>query len=241
MENKDILTKIGLSETESVIYASLLEHGSGTVSAISKNTGMHRPRIYSTLPALVSKGLISLVPKGKQKQYIAESPQKLKILVDDIAHNFERQLADLETFYATKEKRPIVKFLLGRKGIVFVYEDLLSTLKRGDVFYRFSSSKNERKQDWYVPKNYRERRDQKKIERFVITNERTQGKKKPRLERYIKVVPKEYDLWEYNITQLIYGHKVAFVDYNTETAIIIENPIIAEFQRKIFKLLFSKL
>ncbi len=241
MENKEILTKLGLSETESAIYTSLLEHGPSTVSAISKYTGIHRPRIYSTLPSLVSKGLISFVPRGKQKHYVAESPEKLKTLVDDIIHNFKNQLTDLEVLYTAKEKRPVVKFLSGRKGIVFVYEDLLSTLKKGDVFYRYSSSKNDRKEDWYVPKNYRERRDQKKIERFVITNERTKGKKKPRLERYIKVVPRGYDLWEYNITQLIYGDKVAFVDYNTETAVIVENSIIAEFQRKIFKLLFSKL
>ncbi|MBI2109021.1 MAG: hypothetical protein HYT93_02450 [Parcubacteria group bacterium] len=241
MDNKDILRSLGLTKEESAIYTTLLEEGSGTVSAISKQTGLHRPAVYKTLPALLSRGLISMAPKGKQKQYVAESPHKLKLLAENITHALEGRLPELEAAYARKEKRPIVKFLSGRAGIIFVYEDLLATLKRGEVFYRYSSAKGERKQDWYVPKNYRERRDQKKIERFVITNEKTKGRKKPRLERYIKVIPKEYDLWEYDITQLIYGNKIAFVDYNTETAVIIENPIIAEFQKKIFKLLFSKL
>lgn len=241
MENKDILTKIGLSAEESTIYTTLLEEGPGTVSAISKHTGLHRPKIYKTLPHLLSRGLISIIPKGKQKQYGAESPQKLKLLAEDFSRAFDERLPELEALFAKKEKRPVVKFLSGRKGIIFVYEDLLATLKRGEIFYRYSSAKDSRKQDWYVPKNYRERRDQKKIERFVITNEKTSGRKKPRLERYIKVIPKQYDLWEYDITQLIYGNKVAFVDYNTETAVIIENPVIAEFQKKIFKLLFSKL
>ncbi|MBI2047774.1 MAG: hypothetical protein HYT27_01410 [Parcubacteria group bacterium] len=241
MENKDILTKIGLSAEESTIYTTLLEEGPGTVSFISKHTGLHRPRIYTILPEMVSQGLISVVPKGKQKHYVAESPQKLKLLAEDIAHQFQEQLPELEALYSRRQKKPIVKFLSGRRGIIFVYEDLLTTLKRGEIFYRYSSARSQRRQDWYVPKNYREHRDQKGIERFVITNEKTSGRKKPRLERYIKVIPKKYDLWEYDITQLIYGNKVAFVDYNTETAVIIENPIIAEFQKKIFKLLFSKL
>ena len=35
--------------------------------------------------------------------------------------------------------------------------------------------------------------------------------------------------------------KIAFVDYNTETAIIIENSTIAKFQERLFKLLYQKL
>ncbi len=57
----------------------------------------------------------------------------------------------------------------------------------------------------------------------------------------MKIVPRNFDLFEYDATELIYADKIAFVDYNTETAVIIENPKLAEFQKKIFKLLFMKL
>lgn len=135
----------------------------------------------------------------------------------------------------------IIKSNFGRDGIRKVYDDIVATLKKGDTFYRYSSSRRPKKRDYYVSKDYSKRRDEKQLERYVITNEGTGKLKKPKFEKSIKTVPKSFDLFEYDITQIIYADKVAFVDYNTETAIIIENPIIAEFQKKIFKLLFQKL
>ena len=66
-------------------------------------------------------------------------------------------------------------------------------------------------------------------------------RKSNRLHRLIKTVPAKYDLFSYDITQLIYKDKVAFIDFGSLSAAIIENPTFAEFQRKIFKLLFDKL
>lgn len=94
---------------------------------------------------------------------------------------------------------------------------------------------------WRPSTSVRKLRDQKQLERFVITNAATQERKKPRLEKSVKIVPRNFDLFEYDATELIYADKIAFVDYNTETAVIIENPKLAEFQKKIFKLLFMKL
>ena len=241
MKNIEILEKIGLSKKESTVYLTLLESGPLTIAGVAEHTGFHRPALYVLLPRLEGRGLVGKTHKNKRTFFVAESPEKLGTLVGEISDSFAGILPELKRAYTTKAKKPLVKFLAGRKGIVSVYEDVLVTLKRGEVFYRYSSTKNVRKPDWYVPKQYRERRDKKQIERFVITSEKTQSRKKSRLERYIKTVPKDFDLWEYDITQLVYGDKLAFVDYNTETAIIIENPIIAEFQKKIFKLLFKKL
>ena len=75
----------------------------------------------------------------------------------------------------------------------------------------------------------------------MITNLPNKMGKRPRLEREIKVVPPDFDLFEYNVSQVIYGNKVAVIDYNTETAVVIENPTVARFQGKIFELLFRKL
>ena len=63
----------------------------------------------------------------------------------------------------------------------------------------------------------------------------------PQLERAVKVIPEGSDLFAYNVTELIYGTKIAFVDYNTESAFIIENPVIAAFQERLFKLLYQRL
>lgn len=84
-------------------------------------------------------------------------------------------------------------------------------------------------------------RDQKQLERKVITNIPNKESKHVRLEREIKVVPPDFDLFEYSVSEIIYGNKVAVIDYNTETAVVIENATIAKFQQKIFELLFRKL
>lgn len=55
----------------------------------------------------------------------------------------------------------------------------------------------------------------------------------------IKVVPEKYGLFDYDITQIIYEDKVAYIDYNTETTFLIENPLIDDFQRKLFRILFD--
>jgi hypothetical protein len=111
------------------------------------------------------------------------------------------------------------------------------------VYYRYSSAKitGVEKRQNYLSRKYRLLRDQKQLERKVITNVANKAGKHTRHEREIKVVPPDFDLFEYNISQIIYGNKVAVIDYNTETAVLIENPTIARFQQKIFELLFRKL
>ncbi len=241
MKKEHILEMLGLSADEAKIYTVLLGSEPETVSGIAKLTGLHRPAIYRLLPRLIERGLVTMTPCGKQKRFIAESPEKLEKLLNEVAGDLRETIPELMRAFSAHNKKPVVKFLEGRNGIAFVFEDLLSTLKRGDIFYRYSSGRDVRKNERYLPKNYREVRDQKQLERFVITNEQTGKTKKPRLEREMKIVPKEYGLFDYDITEIIYGNKVAFVDYNTETAFIIENPIIAEFQKKIFRILYDKL
>ena len=47
--------------------------------------------------------------------------------------------------------------------------------------------------------------------------------------------------FDYNVTEVIYGDRVAFIDYNSETAMIIESKVIADFQKHIFKSFYKKL
>ena len=76
---------------------------------------------------------------------------------------------------------------------------------------------------------------------MVITRRDIGAQKSKRLERDMAVVPKGVSLLEDNITQLIYNDKVAIIDYNSDSAIVVENPLIAEFQKKIFKCMFQLL
>jgi sugar-specific transcriptional regulator TrmB len=241
MEKQDILMKFGLNLKESSIYLALVEHGPMLVSKIAAESGLHRPAVYESLPALLKRGLVTVSPKGKQQLYAAEPPGKLMGLVGELTKELEDILPDLEASYQLREKKPVVKFLEGKSAITFVLNDIVHSLKKGDSFYRLASAKDSLKNSKYLPSDYRKIRDEKKLQRVVITNENSMTGKKPRLDRMVKFVPKNYGLFDYDITEIMYGDKIAYIDYNTETVLIIENSILAEFQKKIFKLLYDKL
>lgn len=242
MKNSELLVGLGLNKYESQIYLSLLELGADTVAGVSEQTGLHRPLVYKCLPRLMEKNLIAESWRGKRKVYVAESPSQLRKMFLDFSRDFENALPEMNQLYGKSNHRPAIKFFTGRKGVTHVYEDILATCKKGDVFYRYESPRHYREYKKYVPQEYLDRfRDKMEVERLIITNEMTQKVKKPRLGRLVKVVPPKYDLFLYDVTQLIYGNKIAFIDYSTETALIIESALIAQFQKQLFKLLWSKI
>lgn len=238
---RELLTQLGLSKHGAEIYLALLVGGAASVALLARNIGIERVLIYRTLPALIDMGLVGKVPRGKRIFYTARSPERIEELWAETEQAMKNAIPELSALFSSHESRPNVIMLKGKKGIASVYEDILGTLPKGGVFYRYSSSKGPRERGEYIPKEYNARRDAKNIERFVITNRASALRKSPRLERAMKIIPTGSDLFAYNITQLIYGPKIAFVDYNTETAIIIENPIIAAFQERLFKLLYQRL
>ena len=57
----------------------------------------------------------------------------------------------------------------------------------------------------------------------------------------LRTIPKEFDLFEDNVSMVIYGNKTAHIDYNSKTSSVVESEKIARFQEKLFKLLWKKL
>ncbi len=245
MEHTTFLEKLGLTTHESAVYLALLQNGKIGVSELARKTGLYRTMIYQALAGLGREGLVLTALKGKYKTYAAEPPSRLEKKFLELSNSFDDEIKALSMLQTTTEAvRPVIKYFEGREGIVRIHDDVVETLKKGDTYYRYSSSNahnytGERKT--YLSKKYRLMRDQKQLERKVITNIPNKQSKHPRLEREIKVVPPDFDLFEYSVSEIIYGNKVAVIDYNTETAVVIENATIAKFQEKIFQLLFRKL
>lgn len=242
MEIQEILEKLGFSHHESVVYKALLERGAMNVSDICGATNMHRPAVYKTIASLKIKDVISTSPLGKRRLYVAESPAKLEGPIASLSESMQGALSILTNAYQKKGQRPIINFYEGKHGITAVFDDIVNSLHKGDVFYRYSSRSSLNEDgDHYLSSRYRKIRDEKQIERLVITNQKMLKAKKPRLEREVKIIPPSFDPFDYNIVQVIYGPKTALIDYNTETALVIENKQIAKFFTKLFKLLYSKL
>ena len=242
MDKLQILQKIGLSKDEAAIYLALVELGPSRITDISEKTSIHRPLIYKALPSLLDKKLITKSQRMKGTFYMAEPPNRLEALFDDLKLDFFEILPDLEDSYSSNEQKPKIRFLEGPDGTKRIFDDVVRSLKHGDVFYRYSSNKDgQEKKDKYVPRIYRKMRDSKKLEREVITNPQTAKHKTSKLDRFVKIMPSDFGPFEHNVTEIIYGDKVAFIDYNSETAMVIESKRIAEFQKQIFRTFYKNL
>jgi DNA-binding transcriptional ArsR family regulator len=240
MDLRSLFSTIGLTADHAALYRALLGKPL-TLAEAARSAKLHRPAAYRHMAALEERGLVKQALRGKRTYFMVESPAKLEWELENARHTSAVLLHELTERFEKQRRAPAVTVGQGRKGIVSVYEDILHTLKRGAVFYRYTSASKKRPRNAYVPERYEARRDAKQLERYVITNKRTSALKTQKLERYIRIIPPEFDRFEYDITLLVYGPKIAYIDYASETAITIENPALAQFQKRLFQLLFSKL
>ena len=236
-----VFRQLGLTEDAASIYLDLIKHDASLIVDIAKRLWFHRAKIYREIPLLLEKGIISEVIRWKRKYYIAESPKSLYGLFAHFQRDLEMTIDALEKNYTPLKNRPIAYRYDGREWITTIFADLVHSLPEWWVFYRYSWPDNLWAREEYLPKDYRSVRDAKWLERMVITRRDISAQKSKRLERDMAIVPKGMSLLEDNITQLIYNDKVAIIDYNSDSAIVIENPLIAEFQKKIFKCMFQLL
>jgi len=242
MIDTKILKNIGLSEIESKIYIFLLENWAHHISDIAKYTDSNRVQIYEALPRLIEKKLIGESMKGKRKIYFSENPEHLENIFYEQKLSFQNTVSFLKQKYEKNLAKPELKIFYTEEAMKHIFMDVVETLGKWETYYRYSS----RKQDFlrgFLPEKYKRLRDEKEIQRCIITSQELKKAKEieHKLNREIRAVPKNYDLFDDNIGKIIYGNKVAIIDYNTSTSFIIENKKFAEFEKKIFLLLYRYL
>lgn len=247
MKGSDLLKYVGLDENESKVYLALLDLGPSNISAIAKKARVYRPVLYKLLPVLEGSGIISQVVKKKRHLYAAESPEKLKQLFDVASKTFDSALPDLMRMYIPKGKQPVIKFFEGQSGIARAFEDFATSLKPGSVYYRYSAiRKPHGRKSNYLPQNYDAlmKVKSKTAKGYILGNKLiadTQRKENSTQGQIWKIIPSSLDAFSHNMTQQIYENKVAYIDYNSNSAFIIENKEFAEFQKSIFKLFWDRL
>ncbi len=101
-----MLTKIGFTKYEIMIYWTLLVYGPSTAKEISERSGVPYNRVYDTIASLKSRGFVNEVD-GSPKIYVAYSPKiaflKFKRDIDSIQEVLEKELKRLKV---TPEEKP---------------------------------------------------------------------------------------------------------------------------------------
>ena len=241
MDTFELIHQTGLAKKESAVYAALIDNGQQSISDLHRLTQINRPALYEVLPRLQSRGLVSKVQVKNRQQFMAESPRKLLAEYQARVVIQTKGLSELAEVYDTTDNdRPQVKYFDGERGHEFVFDDVIHTLPVGGEFYRYSSRINT-ESDKFNNTFYAKNRDKRKLERLVITSASKASEKSSKLERSVRAIPASFDLFEDNISLLIYGPKTAYIDYSSKTSFIIESDKIARFQHKLFRLLWQQL
>lgn len=240
-----LLEKAGFSDKEIAIYLALLEVGKGTVAEIARKAGVGRTYGYTILDSLAAKGLASISGKEPKHEYVAESPRRLILLLEDELEQKKQTTNELKSMLPeliashSVEDRPKVRFYEGLKGMQEVYEDTLTAKEsviRGYLKYdELHSTLKE-----YFPGYYKRRAAKKLFGRAITTDTplaRERKKHDKDETREIRLVPKEkFDISpEINI----YDNKVMIASWREKLGIIIESGEIADAMKKIFDLVWE--
>jgi HTH-type transcriptional regulator, sugar sensing transcriptional regulator len=149
-----LLKNFGLSEKETAVYLALIDLGPSPVRAIAAKSKVNRGTSYDILKDLIKLGIASYYNKESKQYFVAEEPEKLlsaidqkKEDLDEIRTNIKENLPLLKTLFEKQGGKPVIKLYEGNKGIRFILEDVLTTLKNSSdrLYYVYSSSdvKNE--------------------------------------------------------------------------------------------------
>lgn len=238
-----LLERLGLSVAEREIYLYLLATPYKLVSDIARETHYHRPMIYKSLRALEADHLVEKsYLDGKRYYYHATSPERLRDKLDALAHSAARLIPELEEMHAKNAEAPILSVKEWVLGIQEIHRDLVTSLPKWGIYYRYSSAqKAYGNRHTYIPPEYFDLQESKSLERCVISNEKRKADHANNPNRDIVAIPAGFDLFDDNITKIIYGNKVAVIDYQAQIGWTIESERFARYEEKIFRLLHAML
>ncbi len=131
------LQDFGLSDKEARVYLAALEIGRATADQLAKHSKIVRSTTYVQLESLMKMGLMSTYEEGKKTYFAPESPELLKRLLlkqKEEMNSKEQELTNILPFllqqFEGAGERPVVRFFLGKQGIVVLRDEVLMTSKK---------------------------------------------------------------------------------------------------------------
>lgn len=235
-----------LSEHASAIYMHLILHGATNEFTLAKSTGIHRIGVRAAIKELQKRKAITSKKQGARIFFAPNSPVFLEDLFIKEQKEKELTLRQLKQTFDEREKSVSslgeITIHRGQEEIQTLFKDIVTSLGREGVFYRFIACGPNTDTESFVPPMYRPTRDAKSIQQIAITSAVMPGKPyKKGMGCLWKILPLKEDRFEHGTGQIVYGDKVAFIDYNQSIAYVIKNAAIAAMQISIHKALFSRL
>lgn len=234
-----ILQSLGFIDSETRTYLASLEYGSGSVIHIAALTGLSRQATYLAIESLMERGLMSSIPQGKKKYFIAEPPDKLLAYAKRSEADMKEKISDLQRAIPELQLRsggekPVVKLFEGKEGVKTILTDInaspetvIHEITDLDAAHASISPKE------FFPKRLALKKSGKFL-KAICAGEPTV--KTVDSDRYF--LPKELSGFKSNMT--LYGDKIAFVAFEGRVyAVLIEDKRLARMMNILFELAFE--
>lgn len=241
--NTELLTALGLNETQAKAYTTLVKHGSLTPPLAAQLLAIKRTNAYSVLDQLVELGLASKKDVQKKASYWAENPIALERLAKrkrDEALEHERQtqasMPTLLNYFHTFSSQPGVKFYQGIDGIQDIYTDMLRTRK--DIYVvRSAHDQDFLSRDYFA--TFKQKKAKLGITTHLLNPESNKEVWNSETDATFKTIRTQVADNQYTADVEIstYGAKVAIISFGVEAiGMIIHSPQIAEAYRQLLTL-----
>lgn len=246
-EQVKMLTSIGLTDKQAIVYSALLELGEAKMTHIARHARLKRPTVYLVIEELMSLSLVGMVEKGKKKIYSAVHPNRISEILDSRKQQYQEMLPNLIARYGSVRGKPKVQMLEGLNGIKQAYQQAYELLKeRENEGLWFGNISFLLEQFPQVIKEYDAVLDS--LKKYSIRELITGGEVSHTWVQKMQQSPKPYHQIKYYndeggcgmTDQLIVGNKIMLFSMNTELfTLIIESEELAKTQRFLFEQLWK--
>ncbi|HBU06575.1 MAG TPA: hypothetical protein DEB09_00655 [Candidatus Magasanikbacteria bacterium] len=237
MQLDRLLNQIGFSKNEARVYMAALESGPSSAQDLAERAQLPRTTVYSILEHLVERGVVGKTAKQGKTRFLADPPEKLLSILNDLRVQVEKSLPQLEAIYNKSETKPKIYFYEGKGAIRKAFDDTLQVrpeeilMWNTDLYFDFER--------YGLDKHYIDNRVELNIHAKRIAGEGSvwHTRNKPRDIQELSetvVVPKKI-FWP-GIEVNIYANKVVFMNFAENNSVIIESKAIADSMRQAYQL-----
>ena len=250
MDEIKILTKLGLSEKQAIVYSALLELGESPMTDIAKRSKLKRPTVYLVIEELEILGIVSMVLKGKKKIYSAAHPNRIGELLRFRERQFNEILPSLVAKYGSLSGKPKVQMFEGVIAVRDAYRDMFQSIsekKEEILWFGDISAIQERFPE--IIKEYKVLLNNKpniKIRELIYGGDKAnkfveEMKKNIKKENYKIKFLNQNDIHFGLTDQCIIGDKVISFSLSKEIfMLVVDSQELSKTQKGVFEILWEK-
>ncbi len=223
------------------MYVSAMSLGPATIAAIARAAGLKRTTVYSIFQALRQRGLMREEIKGWKKLYVAERPEKLEAIIDQLRNEVRKNMPEFTAMYNLHASGAFIKYYEGLENIKGVYSDLLDEIKAHDDYLIIGDLDRWIEQDREFFSDFAKKRSKLNIRvRMLLQHSPLTEKYREKdkiLNAEIKLLPPAIKL---TTNLVIIPHKAVINQLTPPImAVVIENENIINMNRNMFEAIWK--